>query len=204
MASSAHHGHWICEEAAMAAINFNTAHQKEHARQQLKIALTAIREMLDAFVSNRMRQVATDTPRQAPRHSTATLERGGERQPISPADQPATVTAPFRRLDPDILNETIPAFFVGRNREGFWVARDVNGRIGGIFLLENSALSFARRNSGAAGCATIYLSERFELDLKNQGNLLVVRLGSWKRLAKHLRQRLTAFIGNIRPLSKDG
>ena len=58
-----------------------------------------------------------------------------------------TVTAPFQPLDPWIVNEAIPAFFIGRNREGFWVARDVNGRIGGIFLLENSALSFARRNS---------------------------------------------------------
>ena len=61
-----------------------------------------------------------------------------------PTDRPATVTAQFRPLDPGIVNETIPAFFIGRNKEGFWVARDVNGQIGGIFLLENSALSFAR------------------------------------------------------------
>ena len=40
----------------MAATPFNAAHQKEHARKQLKTALAAYREMLDAFVSNRMRQ----------------------------------------------------------------------------------------------------------------------------------------------------
>ena len=39
-----------------------------------------------------------------------------------------TAAAAFRPLDPDIVNETIPAFFIGRNRQGFWLARDVNGR----------------------------------------------------------------------------
>jgi hypothetical protein len=44
----------------MAAITFNTAQQKEQLREQLKAALTALREMLDAFVSNRMRQAAAE------------------------------------------------------------------------------------------------------------------------------------------------
>ena len=44
------------------------------------------------------------------------------------AAAPATAAAAFRPLDPDIVNETIPAFFIGRNRQGFWLARDVNGR----------------------------------------------------------------------------
>ena len=61
------------------------------------------------------------------------------------------VTAQFQPLDPGIVNGAIPAFFIGRNKEGFWVARDVNGQIGGIFLLETSALSFARRNSRSGG-----------------------------------------------------
>jgi len=114
----------------------------------------------------------------------------GERFGISPAEKPARVTAQFQPLDPSILNETIPAFFIGRNKEGFWVARDVNGQIGGIFLLENSALSFAKRNSEPAGCATIFPSERFELDLENRGNPFVVQLGSGMHLAKHLQERL--------------
>src|ERR1700680_5326493 len=84
--------------------------------------------------------------------------------------QPAMVTAEFRPLDAGIVSAAIPAFFIGRNMEGFWVARDVNGQIGGIFLLEHSALSFARKNSQPAGCATIFPSERFELDLENNGN----------------------------------
>ncbi len=123
------------------------------------------------------------SPRQAPGDTNAAVEREGG---MSPADESAAATTPFRPLDPGIVNETIPAFFIGRNKAGFWVARDASGKIGGIFLLENSALSFARRNSGAAGCATIYLSERFELDLENRGNPLEVQLASWMRLMRRM------------------
>jgi hypothetical protein len=113
----------------------------------------------------------------------------------APADRPATVTAQFRLIDPAIVNDAIPAFFIGRNKEGFWVARDVKGRIGGIFLLENSAVSFARKNSQPAGCATIYPSERFELDLEDKGNPLIARLVSMLRLTMRPRQRIAGFIG---------
>jgi hypothetical protein len=137
------------------------------------------------------------SPRPSPGRSTAAIQQDGERSGIPPADRPATVTAQFRPLDPGILNESIPAFFIGRNKEGFWVARDVNGQIGGIFLLENSAVSFARSNSQPAGCATIYPSERFELDLENRGNPFVVELGSCSRAAMHLRQRVVALIDKM-------
>jgi len=115
-------------------------------------------------------------------------------EPLSSADAPATVAAQFRPLDPGIVNEAIPAFFIGRNMEGFWVARDAKGQIGGIFLLENSAVSFARRNSGPGGCATIFPSERIELDLDNRGNPLVAPLGWLRRLAARCRQRAVALI----------
>jgi len=106
-------------------------------------------------------------------------------------------TAQFQPLDPGIVNGAIPAFFIGRNKEGFWVARDVNGRIGGIFLLETSALSFARRNSRPEGCATIFPSRRFELDLENKGNQFVVHLASLMRLAMRFRRRIAGFIGKM-------
>jgi hypothetical protein len=107
------------------------------------------------------------------------------------------MTWQFQTLDTGIVSDAIPAFFIGRNKEGFWVARDAKGQIGGIFLLENSALSFARRNSRPTGCATIFLSERIELDLENKGNPLVGHLGSLKRLAMRHRQRLVALIGKM-------
>jgi hypothetical protein len=126
---------------------------------------------------------------------------------VASAEPSATAAAPFRPLDPDIVNETIPAFFIGRNRQGFWVARDVNGRIGGIFLFESSAVSFAKAKSGAAGCATVYLSEPFELDLENSGNPLIVQLASVIRLARRSRARMAALIGKltepVRRLTKD-
>jgi hypothetical protein len=130
--------------------------------------------------------------RQTPGRSTAAIQQDGERSGILPPGEPATVAAQFPPLDPGIVNEAIPAFFIGRNKEGFWVARDAKGQIGGIFLLENSALSFARRNSWPAGCATIFPSERFELDLENKGNPLVAHLGPLIHLAMRHRQRMAA------------
>jgi hypothetical protein len=131
---------------------------------------------------------------QEPRHSPAAIAPESARSGIPPVEVPSTVTAQFRPLDPGIVNEAIPAFFIGRNKEGFWIARDVKGRIGGIFLLESSALSFARKNSRPAGCATIFPSERFELDLENNGNPLVAQLGPLMRLATPHRRRAAAFI----------
>jgi hypothetical protein len=120
---------------------------------------------------------------------------------IAPSEMPVhetmTVTGQFQPLDPGIVNDTIPAFFIGRNKEGFWVARDVKGQIGGIFLLEDSAVSFARRNSRPSGCAIIYPSERFELDLENDGNPLVAPLGPLMRLSTGLLRRITAFIEGV-------
>jgi hypothetical protein len=138
-----------------------------------------------------------DLPRrEVPGRSTAAIPRHGERSGILPIESP-TVIAQFQPLDPAVVNEAIPAFFIGRNKEGFWVARDAKGRIGGIFLLENSALSFARRNSRPAGCATIFPSERIELDLENKGNPLAAQLGSLIHFAMRFRKRMAAWIGKI-------
>jgi len=114
---------------------------------------------------------------------------------IWPAVEPATITASFERPDPGVLSDTIPAFFIGRNKEGFWVARDVDGKTGGIFLFENSAMAFAIRNSRPAGCATIYPSERFELDLENRGNPMIGYLAPLTRLMTALTKRLAGVAG---------
>jgi hypothetical protein len=66
MASSAHHDHQTREEAAMAEITFNAAHQEERVREQIKTAVAAYREMLDTFVSDRMRQVAAEAEQVRP------------------------------------------------------------------------------------------------------------------------------------------
>jgi hypothetical protein len=132
--------------------------------------------------------------RQELSRSTAESEQEAERSRHLPVKKPPSVTAQFRPLDAGIVNEAIPAFFIGRDKEGFWIARDVKGRIGGIFLLESSALSFARKNSRPAGCATIFPSERLELDLENNGNPVVAYLRPLMRLATTHWQRAAAFI----------
>lgn len=133
---------------------------------------------------------------QAPRDSATAIAQDSPCSGLT-SDHAITATAPFRHLDPDILNEAIPAFFIGRNKEGFWLARDVKGQVGGIFLFESSALSFARRHCWPSGCATIFPSERFELDLENQGNPLFVYLRPLKRLATQAWLRMTALTGKI-------
>jgi hypothetical protein len=132
--------------------------------------------------------------RSAPKRSIAAIElQCTGRQP---ADEPAEAIATFQPLDPGIVNETIPAFFIGRNSEGFWVARDAGGRIGGIFLFENSALWFAQRHSAPSGCATIFPSDRIELDLENSGNPLLKPLARLMRLARRYRRWVAgAFLG---------
>src|SRR5579863_7688452 len=95
--------------------------------------------------------------------------RFAKSQASSPASASSQPTC-FQPIDSSVVNASIPTFFVGRNRDGFWVARDAKGEHGGIFLFRNSALAFARRASRPLGCATVFPSERFELDVENQGN----------------------------------
>jgi hypothetical protein len=80
------------------------------------------------------------------------------------------------RPDPNILSTAIPLFYIGRNRHGFWVARESEGRSGGLFLHQRSALRFARGQSEPAGCATIFINEPFELDIEDRGSRVVAPL----------------------------
>jgi predicted Zn-dependent peptidase len=62
----------------MAEITFNTAHQEERVREQIKTAVAAYREMLDTFVGDRMRRVAAGAeqapPRQPPAGSSPSIK----------------------------------------------------------------------------------------------------------------------------------
>jgi hypothetical protein len=104
-------------------------------------------------------------------------------QVLTPSPAPSTQPDCFQPLDSGVVSTSIPAFFIGRNRDGFWVARDARGENGGIFLFKRSALAFARRTAGPFGCATVFPTERFELDVENQGNRLV---GYFKPLLRFL------------------
>ena len=57
----------------MAAITFNAEHQDERVREQVKAAVAAYRAMLDAFVNEPTRRVASE------------IEQTGPRQPATPS-----------------------------------------------------------------------------------------------------------------------
>ena len=96
------------------------------------------------------------------------LQATHRRSEIRPAQ------ATMLSLDPDVVSASIPAFFIGRNKAGLWVAREANGRTGGLFLFKSSAVDFANRESAPARCALVFPSETFELDIENRGNPLIV------------------------------
>jgi hypothetical protein len=51
-------GTYGCQLREEAAITCNAAHREPHVQERLEAVLAAFREMLDAFVSNRMRRAA--------------------------------------------------------------------------------------------------------------------------------------------------
>ena len=55
-----------------------------------------------------------------------------------PAEHFKAAVGPARKFpcrpDAGVLNESIRLFFIGRNRNGFWITREAEGRAGGIFL----------------------------------------------------------------------
>ena len=98
---------------------------------------------------------------------------------LSPTHFGATPRVPAilpNRPDARVLNRAIPLFFIGRNKHGFWLAREAKGRIGGMFLLRRSALRFAQEASAQHGCATMFVAKTFEIDTWNCGNPFVGRL----------------------------
>ena len=134
--------------------------------------------------------------RRRPKRSAAAgrvKRHGPTRQPVAPT----AATRLLQRPDPSILSEAIPLFFIGRNKDGFWVAREADGRVGGIFVLKRSALLFANTNAQPWGCATMVVSEAFELDIENKGNPFVAHFRAARRLVSRLAQQLAASAGKM-------
>jgi hypothetical protein len=89
-----------------------------------------------------------------------------------------------------VLSRSIPLFFISRDSDGFWAACDAEFGIGGVFLFQRSALRFAQRNGGPAGCATMILAEPHDLPIDNRGNRFAGRLRPAMRMVKSLAARL--------------
>ncbi len=85
----------------------------------------------------------------------------------------ARVNAFPRRPDASVISAAIPLYYIARNNNGFWLARDAEGRDGGLFLSKRRAAArFAKESCEPAGCATMVLGETLELDVPNQGSRL--------------------------------
>ena len=130
------------------------------------------------------------------RHGTERNFSGGPPAAHSGPELERSAASLFSRPGPDELSEAIPAFFIGRNQDGFWVARDAGGKSGGLFWSKKAAIRFARRSTWPAVCATIFPSERIELDLDNKGSALLASIAAIKRLLTRRVHRLVGAAGN--------
>lgn len=190
----------------MTVISLETSHAAHPAQRiaaSVKAASAAIGAVIDSYVSYRMQTSASQTEHvsQLPAGlATATASPALSVHPGAPPSgemDEETVRA-LQPLEPGTISDAIPAFYIGRNRDGLWVARHAKGEIGGIFLFKASATSFARRYSGSTGCATIYPAERFELDIPNSGNPLAGPIGSSIRFVRLLLRSIATASGATR------
>ncbi|HUI13254.1 MAG TPA: hypothetical protein VL048_07295 [Xanthobacteraceae bacterium] len=99
-----------------------------------------------------------------------------------------------KRPDLSVLSETIPLFYIARNKHGFWVAREAEGRRGGVFLLRRSAVRFARQQSAPVGCAMMFLSDALELDIENAGSRVVEPVTAFIDAIARRVPKLAAFV----------
>jgi hypothetical protein len=88
-----------------------------------------------------------------------------------------------QRPDPNVVSDAIPLVFIGRNKDGFWVARDADTKVGGLFLSKFGAERFAHRRKRLFAAATMVLPQGLELIGKNRGNPLVDYIAVVKRVA---------------------
>jgi hypothetical protein len=114
-----------------------------------------------------------------------------------------SAVTPFVRPGPEVLSEAIPVFFIGRNRDGFWVARNADGKFGGLFWSKEAATRFTK-SIWPAGCATIFPQTRFELDLENAGSSFVAYVGPIRRLLAHGAYRSIAAVRKLSHFGKRG
>jgi hypothetical protein len=89
-------------------------------------------------------------------------------------------------------------FLIGKNKDGFWVAREENGCAGGIFFTEHGARQFAKRWATPLGCTTKRISEPLELDFKGGGNIFIPLIARFKgayRVPAPLRDVMSVVLG---------
>jgi hypothetical protein len=85
-----------------------------------------------------------------------------------------------QRPDPSALSNAIPLFFIGRSKDGLWVARDADTRAEGIFVFKSGAVRFARRSAGTLAAATMFVPQGLEPRDQNHGRPIIATLAAAK------------------------
>lgn len=99
-----------------------------------------------------------------------------------------------QRPDESILNKTIPLFFVARDKDGFWIARNADFAFGGKFFFKYSALRFAEYHNGSA---FIMLTGLYSLDTRNTGNRYARQLRPIRRSFRDVASKLMRWRGYV-------
>ena len=85
-------------------------------------------------------------------------------------------------------------FYIGQNRDSFWVARGAEGRNGGVFFFKASAIRFARNKGAPDGCALMFIKAPVELDCDNEGSQIVEILHAAMDIARRRVPTLVSFL----------
>jgi hypothetical protein len=125
--ASAHHVDRIRGETAMAATTVDTTYRNEQLWKQFRNLSVACGEMVDAFVSSRMQQAVSAAEHVRPQQLE---DPHGSRFDVPPSDHAGASAVRFGPLDPNVISDSIPAFFIGRNLDGLWVAREARSEVG--------------------------------------------------------------------------
>jgi hypothetical protein len=96
------------------------------------------------------------------------------------------------------LDRDAVRFLIGKDKDGFWVAREEYGCAGGRFFTERGAIQFAKRWASPLCCTTISVSDPLELDFKGEGDTFVPLAAALKgayRVLAPVRDALSVVLG---------
>lgn len=123
--------------------------------------------------------------------------------------------SPPGRPDATVLHDSIPLFYIGQNRSGLWVAREAEGRSGGVFLFKRSAMRFAEGQSAPSGCAVMFVEPSLELEIQNQSSFTEAArapglmafaemvIVEWRKLVAQISRALAAERRNRHAIEQD-
>jgi hypothetical protein len=114
-------------ETATAATTVDTTYRNQQLWKQFRNLSVACGEMLDAFVSSRMQQAVSAAEHVRPQPLE---DPHGSRFDVPPSDHAGAPAVRFGPSDPNVISDSIPAFFIGRSLDGLWVAREARSEVG--------------------------------------------------------------------------